>query len=81
MGIWAKRRKNPYSKAGLKRLKCVRCGKPASAQWQICSDGNNYRPLCDDCDIDLNRIVLEWAGHPAAADLIEKYKRFNDCLA
>lgn len=80
MGYWAKRRKNPYSKTGLKRLKCVRCGKPASVQWQICSDGNNYRPLCDECDIDLNRLVLEWANHPAAIDLIEKYKRLNACL-
>jgi hypothetical protein len=42
---WAKKRKKPYTEAGVKRLCCVRCGKPAKYQWQICSDGNNYRPI------------------------------------
>jgi len=54
-------RKNPYTINGLKRLKCFRCGRQAVHQWQICSDGNVYRPLCLKCDIMLNKMVLKWA--------------------
>ena len=66
-------RKTPYTIKGLSRLKCVRCGAQATAQWQICSDGNTYRPLCRSCDIDLNKLVLEWIGHPDAEELLAKY--------
>ncbi|MDD3092307.1 MAG: hypothetical protein PHG80_11835 [Methanoregulaceae archaeon] len=66
-------RKTPYTQRGLSRLKCVRCGARASTQWQICSDGNTYRPLCRSCDIDLNKLVLEWIGHPDAEELLAKY--------
>lgn len=41
-------------------MKCVRCGKPASAQWQICADKNIYRPVCQECDIAINKIVLSF---------------------
>jgi hypothetical protein len=33
-------------------------------QWQICADGNTYRPVCHKCDLDLNELVLRWAGFP-----------------
>ena len=29
-----------------------------------CSDGNIYRPLCKECDIELNGVVLWWMGFP-----------------
>lgn len=51
-------RKKPYTAIGIKRLNCIRCGGKASAQWQICSDNNIYRPVCTDCDAALNRLVL-----------------------
>lgn len=67
-------RRKPYTARGIRRLPCFRCGRPASHQWTICADGNLQRPVCDDCDIDLNRLVLEWAGDPEAAEKIERYK-------
>lgn len=52
---------------------CFRCGDPAGYQWQVCADGNTWRPLCVDCDIALNRVVLEWMRHPQAAELVDAY--------
>ncbi len=70
---WAITRRAPYTKAGIKRLRCIRCGARAQFQWRICSDGNNHRPLCGRCDVLLNRMVLAWMGHPAAEELMELY--------
>ena len=67
-------RKNPYTQIGIRRLKCFRCGKKAVEQWQICSDGNTYRPICLECDIALNEMVLKWMGFPNWKEKIEKYK-------
>ena len=55
-------RRRPYTEIGVRRLPCARCGEPAEHQWQICSDGNTYRPICVACDIKLNRMVLRWMG-------------------
>jgi NAD-dependent SIR2 family protein deacetylase len=37
---------------------CVRCGAPSQCQWAICANDGRYLPLCLDCDIALNRVVL-----------------------
>lgn len=66
-------RKTPYTEAGIGRVPCVRCGSRARFQWQACADSRLYRPLCEDCDIDLNRVVLEWAGDPDAKAKIARY--------
>jgi hypothetical protein len=71
---WSTRRTKPYTTAGIARLACIRCGGQAVHQWQICSDGSNWRPLCLACDIALNRAVLEWMGHPDAERLVSAYK-------
>lgn len=70
---WEVKRKQPYTDAGIKRLGCIRCGKQAISQWQICADGNNYRPMCESCDITLNDIVLKFMGHPYATKLAHQY--------
>jgi hypothetical protein len=57
-------RREPYTAIGIKRLPCVRCGGKAVHQWQICADNRLYRPMCLECDIALNRLVLEWIGDP-----------------
>lgn len=67
-------RRRPYTQAGIKRLPCFRCGAKAEHQWSICADGNLQRPVCWDCDIDLNRLVLEWAGDPDADAKIAAYR-------
>lgn len=73
MKKWEIIRKQPYTELGIKRLKCIRCGDPATRQWQICSDGNNYRPLCDKCDIHLNLHVLVFMRHPNKKQLHKEY--------
>lgn len=64
----------PYTKLGLTRLNCIRCGEPAKTQWQICADSNIYRPICLQCDFDLNVMVMHWAfGYTREEDIL-KYK-------
>ena len=71
--IWSKKRREPYTAAGIRRIGCVRCGGQAMFQWNVCSDGNNYRPLCAGCDVALNRMVLRWMRHPEAKKLGDAY--------
>ena len=66
-------RTKPYTEIGIRRLKCVRCGAKAQFQWNICADGNVYRPICKQCDIELNAMVLKWAGFEDWKDKIDKY--------
>lgn len=39
-------------------LGCMRCGAPSQCQWAICANNGNHLPLCIDCDIALNRLIL-----------------------
>jgi hypothetical protein len=66
-------RREPYTQAGIRRCRCSRCGAPAVHQWSACADGNNFRPLCLDCDIALNELVLAWMGDPNAAAKVARY--------
>lgn len=68
-------RRHPYTQIGIRRLKCFRagCSNRAATQWQICADGRAFRPLCLECDVELNRMVLEWAGFPDAAEKLARY--------
>lgn len=71
---WGTKRAKPYTDIGVRRLTCIRCrANKAVFQWQVCSDGNNWRPLCPPCDIALNRTVLEFMGHPNATALLDSY--------
>lgn len=67
-------RTQPYTTAGIRRVKCVRCAAPAVHQWQVCADGNHYRALCLDCDIALNAMVLAWANDPKASSKMVAYE-------
>jgi len=71
---WGIVRKKRYTGRGILRLKCIRCGEQAVHQWQICADGNNWRPICLDCDIALNKVVLKFMDHPHCQQLILEYK-------
>jgi hypothetical protein len=76
MSFWPRHdRREPYTAVGIKRLRCVRCGAPAVHQWQVCADGNNFRPMCLDCDIALNRLVLKWANDPQAEAKMSRYEQ------
>lgn len=67
-------RRKPYTERGIRRVPCRRCGRPSSQQWDICADGNVPRGLCVECDIDLNRLVLEWVGDPEADVKVAAYR-------
>lgn len=70
---WMTNRTEPYTKAGIKRLRCIRCGAKATAQWNVCADKGRYRPICTACDMDLNRLVLAWFKHPERERLMNEY--------
>jgi hypothetical protein len=67
-------RKKPYTQRGIRRLKCFRCGAQAEHQWQICSDGNVFRPICKKCDVELNELVLKFMGFKDWESKMKKYK-------
>lgn len=66
-------RKKPYTEIGIKRLPCARCRKPAEAQWRVCADGL-WRPICRECDIILNELVLAFMKDPDYVAKLERYK-------
>ena len=50
-----------------------RCGKPARFQWSACANGNRYVPVCTECDIGINRLVLDFMRLPNADALLAAY--------
>lgn len=70
-------RKRPYTTIGVRRLPCVRCGQPASRQWQVCADNNLWRPLCAECDVQANELVLIFMGDPK---IMQKMRRYREKL-
>lgn len=79
---WLRRRlqrpgRRPYTEAEIAGENCFRCGSPAQHQWQTCADDNTWRPLCWACDVELNRLVLDWVGHPDRDRLMLAYVQNN----
>ena len=68
-------RKRPYTEKGIERLPCIRCGRKAVHQWQICSDNLIFRPLCMKCDVALNELVLRWIGFKDWRKKMHNYKK------
>lgn len=66
-------RRVPYTADGIKRLPCFRCGKSAATQWQVCADKRLFRPICIDCDVALNLLVLNWMNDPDAKAKVADY--------
>ena len=67
-------RREPYTETGLRRMACFSCGlRSAHAQWSICALGNRHFPICAECDVELNAIVLRWAGVPGVREIILRY--------
>lgn len=69
-------RRTPYTARGIRRVQCWRagCRNYAVHQWQICADGRVYRPVCLACDIEMNRMILKWAGDPDADKKLAAYE-------
>jgi len=71
-------RTKPYTENGVKRLPCARCGKPAKQQWITCADGF-WRPICVECDIKLNEMVLKFMNDPCWKSKMMKYQKEMQC--
>ena len=60
------------------KYKCQKCKKLFSFKniqsWNICSDGNKLRYICNKCDIELNEVVLKFMGFRNWKAKIKKYK-------
>lgn len=67
-------RVKPYTERGISRVPCLKCGKPSKYQWGICSNKNRNLPVCTSCDIELNRIFLDFADFPNKAELLQAYE-------
>ncbi len=67
----------PYTVLEIQRQTCsvAGCSRRAAYQWQCCATGNRWMPLCKECDVALNEMVLNWSGHPEAEPLIKQYRR------
>lgn len=62
-------RRTPYTEAGIRRKKCIRCRlRRARFQWHssICANANRggWMPLCAVCDVALNRYMLKFFRDP-----------------
>lgn len=68
-------RKEPYTSIGILRMACVRCGDQAQFQWNACADGNLWRPICLECDVALNKLVLQWMGDSDWKEKVANYRK------
>lgn len=67
--------RTPYTKLGIGRVPCARCGDPSQQQWCICADGNRYRGMCNACDVLLNDMVLRFVRDPNRVAKVVRYRR------
>lgn len=55
-------------------MRCFRCPRRAATQWNICADGNSFRPICLPCDVALNSLVLRFMRDPDRNEKIARYR-------
>ena len=70
---WGK--KTSYTNEELSRTKCIRCGELSSHVWGTCANGGYHIPLCENCDVSLNELILKWLVVSNWEELMEKYIR------
>lgn len=68
-------RRTPYTERGVHRVPCAKCNGRAELQWSTaCATDNQFVALCVDCDVALNRMVLEWLGLPDVDGVMAAYE-------
>ena len=55
-------------------VKCVKHKRKAIYKWQICSIGK-WEGVCPECDLELNKIALQWRYPKSWKKRFEDYKR------
>lgn len=76
-------RSKPYTQRGIHHVPCAKgCGRRAELQWSTaCATDNQYVGLCVECDVALNRLVLDWLGLPNVDAIIDAYdKRIREAV-
>ena len=68
-------RRKPYTTIGIRRVPCAKCGKPSVHQWQVCAMGNQWFGVCQDCDIELNRLAVEFMRIQDGKAVMARYAR------
>lgn len=68
-------RKEAYTQIGISRVPCSRCGKSSNQQWQACSYNRYFVAICKECDIELNRLVLEFLKISNKEELMKEYTK------
>lgn len=72
------RRRGFYTVGDLARLQllCARagCARVALFTWSACADANWLRPLCPECDVEMNDMVLRWMGDPDRTEKMRAYR-------
>ncbi len=70
-------RRTPYTDKGIRRIKCWRadCNNRAAFQWQACADGRAFRPVCAECDVAINAMVLDFMGDPDREAKMAAYRQ------
>ena len=67
-------RRKPYTVLGLRQKACTRCGvKPSRYQWSSCATSNLWMPICKDCDILLNQLVVDFFNFANKDELMKAY--------
>lgn len=68
-------RRKPYTVRGIARVPCARCGRPSVHQWQVCANDRLFQGVCRECDLELNRLVLDYFRVPGRQALMQRYER------
>lgn len=67
-------RKTPYTEIGISRVPCLRCGAPAAEQFNICALDGRFVPVCVECDVLLNALVLDFLDAPKKDERLRLYR-------
>jgi hypothetical protein len=69
-------RVRPYTRRGLRRVPCRRCGEPSVHQWSLrpCALGTRrWYGLCLECDVILNSVVMQFLRVPDHEEILRRY--------
>ena len=69
-------RRTQYTQDTIQRAKCFKCKtRPAKEQFNICALGGRFVPICPECDVELNALVLNWLDVPEKDERMKIYQK------
>lgn len=64
----------PRTEEEISKIPCARCGAPSRYQWNACANGNHHVAICRDCDVEVNRMVLDFFRIPGREEMMAAYE-------